>query len=84
MANWNYIGHVVVGTVITCCQAVALADPASNIVSYCHIISLVAMQLGVSLGVWQVSQVVQMRAALAAHQSPPPPLLGEKEERPAA
>ncbi len=69
--NWQYIGHVFIGTVITACQAVALADPVPSVVNYCHIISLVAVQLGVSLGVWQVSQVVQMRSQLSGPPQPP-------------
>ena len=80
--NWSYVGHVLVGTVVTACQAVALADPAPNVVNVCHIVTLVAVQLGASFGVWQASQLMQMRKDMLAMKPPsddvplpPPPAL---------
>lgn len=91
--NWQNIGHIAVGTIITGCQAVALADPDPKVVSWCHIITLVAIQLGVSLGVWTVSQFSQARKDLLLMQgqkSAPTPVLAHeareapKDEKPAS
>jgi len=79
--NWNYIGHAFVGTVITACQATALADPTTEVMNVCHIITLVAIQLGASFGVWQASQLMQMRKDMLTMKPsldaplPPPPAL---------
>lgn len=75
--NWQYVAHTAVGTIITACQAIALADPDPKVVSYCHIITLVAIQLGISFGVWQASQLMGAKKAnldlterLAIHEAP--------------
>jgi hypothetical protein len=92
--NWNVVGHVIVGTVITASQAIALADPNPQVVSVCHIVALVAAQIGSSLGVWQVSSSMNMKKALLAancnncgkpaFQPPEPPAPEPKKEEPKA
>jgi hypothetical protein len=74
--NWQYIGHVAVGTIVTACQAIALSTTDPKTVNVCHIISLVAIQLGVSFGVWQVSQVMQMRSTMERLSLGTPPSHG--------
>jgi hypothetical protein len=59
--NWGYAAHAVVGTTITICQAVALADPTPGVMKWCGIIALVAAQIGASFGVWQAAQFAQFR-----------------------
>jgi hypothetical protein len=59
MNNWNWplIGHLIVGTIITTCQALATTYPTNlGMVNVCHIVSLVVITIGVSLGVWQSQQ----------------------------
>ncbi len=80
--NWQYAGHTAVGVVITACQAIALADPDPKIVSYCHIITLVAIQLGISFGVWQAGQLmgakrdnVDLTSRLAIHEAAKPSIM---------
>jgi hypothetical protein len=70
--NWNYVGHAAVGTTITICQAVALADPTSGVLKWCGIIALVAAQVGASFGVWQAAQYMQLRRDMLAMHPPPP------------
>jgi hypothetical protein len=65
--NWQFIGHAIVGTVVTTCQAIALVDQEATVQSVCKVITLVVINLGVSLGVWQVSQVAAARRELAQH-----------------
>jgi hypothetical protein len=64
--SWTTIGHVVVGTVISAAQAIAMADADdAKVVMYCHVVAIVVAQLGANLGVWQVSQVLASRRELA-------------------
>jgi hypothetical protein len=59
--NWALVGHVVVGTIITGSQAIAVTYPTNmGLVNVCHIITLITMQIGVSLGVWQSGQQAQL------------------------
>jgi hypothetical protein len=60
MNNWNWplIGHTIVGVIITGSQAIAVTYPANTqLVNMCHIITLITIQIGVSLGVWQSQQI---------------------------
>jgi hypothetical protein len=61
--NWHYIAHGLIGTTITVCQAIAMGNPDPKVVSVCHIVSLVAIQLGMSWGVWQGSQIKMLNDA---------------------
>ena len=79
--NWNYVGHAIVGTVVTACQAVALADPGSSTVQMaCKVISIVAVNLGVTFGVWQTTQLMGARRSLLALQKPSLPEPSEPTE----
>ncbi len=62
--NWQAIGHAAVGIVLAGTQVVAMADPQPQVVNICHGVALMVVQLGVSLGVWQVSQLTAARRAL--------------------
>jgi len=63
--NWQTVGHVTVGILIATSQAVALAFPTNaQAVAICHVVALVAAQVGVSLGVWTVSAGVAAKRAL--------------------
>ena len=65
--NWQTVGHVIVGILIAGSQAVALAFPAdTQVVAICHVIAIVAAQVGVSLGVWTVSATTATKKALLA------------------
>jgi hypothetical protein len=67
--NWSTVGHVSVGILIAGSQAVALAFPQDvQLVAICHVIALIAAQVGVSLGVWTVSASVALKKQMmAAH-----------------
>ena len=78
--NWQYVGHTAVGVIITTCQAISMADPDPKVLNVCHIISLVALQLGISFGVWQASLLVATQKdnatltnRLALHEFPAKP-----------
>lgn len=65
--NWQTVGHMIVGVLIAGSQAVALAFPAdTQLVAICHVIAIVAAQVGVSLGVWTVSASVSAKKTLLA------------------
>jgi hypothetical protein len=52
--NWQTVGHIIVGIVIGGSQAVALAFPVdTTLVAACHIIALMAAQIGAGLAVAQ-------------------------------
>lgn len=74
--NWQYVAHIAVGTIITACQSIAMVDTAPNVVNWCHVVSLVTINLGISLGVWQATAVVQMRRdmAMMTERSQPAPV----------
>jgi hypothetical protein len=56
--NWPLTLHTIVGVIITGSQAIAVTYPANTqLVNVCHIITLITIQIGVSLGVWQSQQI---------------------------
>jgi hypothetical protein len=93
--SWQLIGHAAVGIIIAGTQAVALADPNAQVVTYCHVIALMAAQIGMSLGVWQVSQNLSVKRMMlqaacvhcgkpALAPEPPKPAVAEMEAPKAA
>jgi hypothetical protein len=63
--NWPTVGHATVGIIIAVAQAVAMADPTPQVVNICHVVAIVAAQVGASLGVWTVSQFVAAKRLAA-------------------
>ena len=65
--TWQTIVHTLVGMVIVGSQMTAGEFPNNaSLVAYCHIIAAIVAQLGIGLGVWQVTTGVATRRALMA------------------
>ncbi len=93
--NWQVVGHAVVGIIIATAQVIAMSYSSNaEIVNICHIVAVVAAQIGASLGVWTVSQSVAAKRMAAmtpcanCGKSPEPPPADKKpalaEEKKAA
>jgi hypothetical protein len=76
--NWQVLGHTAVGVIIAVTQALALAMPSNTtVVSDCHVLALVAVVVGTTLGVWQGTQAVMAKKLASLKACPncglPPP-----------